>query len=247
MSNNNETKKNDETENNTNSFLDSCLGICLLVFATIGVCGIIAAIVFHVYLSITGLAGVSNEDIRTLCNSSAINATSGYTYIGENPSEIWMYVLMSLIFVSGGLASTAKNANDPQEAPSVTSFMCALNCQSILYGVFCGWGYDQIWNSGTCLEHNFGNEKLMISAHIHFWIQAVMCGIISFINIIMIISFIVPIMCNSCCNKDQSDSQKVATSDPDIRLRQIITGEGKVINSDKKHVYGVPATDRATV
>ncbi len=242
MSNTTQTKKNDEKTSN----MDSCLGCSMIILGMMSVCGIIAAAICHVYLSIAGLAGVSNGDIRELCNSSVINATSDYTYIGEDPSEIWMYVLMSLLFVTGGLVNNTKtiaSGDDGEKPLSPAEMACAMNCSAILYGGFCGWGYDQIWNSGTCLEHNFGNETLMISARIHFYMQASLCALIAFTDLVLIVSFLIAIMCDRCCNKDERESQTVAASDPDIRLRQVITGEGQVINSDKQEVYGVPSTD----
>ena len=106
MSVNTQKKTNNGTEESRIPSWCYAMGIiigCSMVVA------LFAGLIYHVYLSIAGLAGVSNKDIRALCNSSAVYESSDYTYIGENPSEIWMYVLMSLIFVSGGLVNNAKS------------------------------------------------------------------------------------------------------------------------------------------
>tara|TARA_B100000073_G_scaffold348414_1_gene367091 strand:- start:3599 stop:4351 length:753 start_codon:yes stop_codon:yes gene_type:complete len=241
---NNGTKNNDERNK-----CQECMGCAALGIGLLSVLAIVAGGIYHIYLSIAGLAGVSNGDIRKLCNSSAINATSEYTYIGDDPSEIWMYVLMSLIFVSGGIGNTAKNATEVKEDGSsltISEQMCALHCSAILFGGFCGWGWDQIWNSGTCLEHNFGNETLMTSARIHFYIQAVVCGLIALFDIILIIGFIGMTTYDKCRQKTV-DSPRVTHMSDDHRLRQVITGGAENINGNGKDqrpgVYGASGTD----
>ena len=131
MSTINNGKKNNDEQNKC----QECMGCAAISIGLLSVLAIVAAGIYHIYLSIAGLAGVSNTDIRELCNSSAINATSEYTYIGDDPSEIWMYVLMSLIFVSGGIGNTAKNATEKKEDGSsltIPEQMCALHCSAIL-------------------------------------------------------------------------------------------------------------------
>ena len=109
----------------------------------------------------------------------------------------------------------------------------------MVYVIFCGWGWDQIWNSGTCLEHNFGNETLMTSARIHFYMQAVVCGFIALIDIMLILGFIGALMYEKCCQKiDSSSSPRVSDDD---HLRQVITGDTMTRN-DGKGVYGASGT-----
>ena len=230
MSNN----KQNNQENNKKCKFGECL--CITSITVSGLAIFVAAI-YHVYLSIAGLAGVSNGDIRELCNSSAINATSDYTYIGEDPSEIWKYVLMSLLFVSGGIINNTKSlATEKEDGTTLTipEAMCSINCSAIIYGSFCGWGWDQIWNSGTCLEHNFGNETLMTSARIHFYMQVVVCAFIAFIDIILILGFTGAVIYEKCCQKPDSSSPRVSN---DEHLRQVITGETMTRNNGNG-VYG---------
>ena len=246
----NNGKKNNDEQNKC----QECMGCAALSIGLLSVLAFVVAGIYHIYLSIAGLAGVSNTDIRELCNSSAINATSEYTYIGDDPSEIWMYVLMSLIFVSGGIGNTAKNATEKKDDGSsltIPEQMCALHCSAILFGGFCGWGWDQIWNSGTCLEHNFGNETLMTSARIHFYIQAVVCGLIALIDIILIIGFIGAVTYEKCFQK-APNSPRISTMSDDERLRQVITGGAENMNGNGRDqnpgVYGAPGTEeRGTV
>ena len=240
MSTINNGKKNNDKPNKC----QECMGCLVLGIGLLSVLAIVAGGIYHIYLSIAGLAGVSNSDIRELCNSSAINATSEYTYIGDDPSEIWMYVLMSLIFVSGGIGNTAKNATEQKEDGSsltIPEQMCALHCSAILFGGFCGWGWDQIWNSGTCLEHNFGNETLMTSARIHFYIQAVACGLIALFDIILIIGFIGAATYEKLFQK-APNSPRVTHMSDDHRLRQVITGGAENVDG-RAGLYGASGTD----
>jgi len=230
-----ENMSNNKQNNQQNNEKCKCSECLCITSITVSGLAIFAAAIYHVYLSIAGLAGVSNGDIRELCNSSTINTTSDYTYIGEDPSEIWMYVLMSLLFVSGGIINNTKSlATEKEDGTKLTipEAMCSINCSAILFGGFCGWGWDQIWNSGTCLEHNFGNETLMTSARIHFYIQAVVCGLIALFDIILILGFIGALMYDKCCQK--LESPPVSGEE---HLRQVITGETTTKN-DGKGLYG---------
>ena len=156
---------------NLNIDCGTCLILTGCATCIIATFALLLIILYHIICSITALAETSNRDIRIICNENAINATCGYTYSGNNPSEIWMYIITSLIFVSGGFALNLHNASELIHLDNFGQFILNINLSGIVYIIFCGWGWDQIWNSGTCVEYNFGNTDIIFVAKNHFYIQ----------------------------------------------------------------------------
>lgn len=201
----------------------TCCGISILaIFA------LLLVILYHIVSSITAIAYTSNRDIRAICNENAINATSGYTYNGTNPSEIWIYIITSLIFVSGCFAVNLTNAAEITNSKSMGQFILNINISGMVYVIFCGWGWDQIWNSGTCIEYNFGNTEISVAAKNHFYIQLCICCLICLIDIIIVVYAIYMIIADTCC--------KTHTKSPEFSehiLDDVVTLNNTIINIDK--------------
>ena len=189
--------------------------------------------IYTLYLTIAGLTGVSNSEIRALCNSTAVNNpgvnnTIDYTYNGEKPSEIWMYALFSCFFVNSMIFKMFKDTStyDKDAEDVFGQIICNINCCAIVYGGFCGWGWDQLYNSGTCLEYNFGTFdkvtwgwELMTSAYISFYVQAVVCALIACFDLCMILVLVCTVVGDWCKktpspNVDTNTLEQVITHDP---------------------------------
>ena len=198
----------------------TCCGISILaIFA------LLLVILYHIVSSITAIAYTSNRDIRAICNENAINATCGYTYNGTNPSEIWMYIITSLIFVSGGFALNLTNAAEITNSKSMGQFILNINISGIVYVIFCGWGWDQIWNSGTCIEYNFGNTEISVAAKNHFYIQVCICCLICLIDTVIVVYAIYMIIADTFC--------KNSPKSPELTehiLDDVVTASSTIIN-----------------
>tara|TARA_B100000900_G_C20552918_1_gene705528 strand:+ start:213 stop:923 length:711 start_codon:yes stop_codon:yes gene_type:complete len=209
-----------------------------MIFYITTVFSLIALICYHLYITIRGCSGVSNNEIRMTCNATSVdpnvmNKTMEYTYIGETPSQIWMYCIFSCFFVNMSFFRLINNiiehGDDDKNYHSKSQIIWTINLMSIVYISFAAWGWDQLYNSGTCLEYNYGKFdkntwgwELMTSSYVSFYVQIIMCAIIFCFNICMWFT----------CNYQIS---KVDSINPDLKLRQVITGEGEVIkNIDNK-------------
>jgi len=163
-----------------------------------------------------------------ICNENAVNATCGYTYNGNNPSEIWMYVITSLIFVTGSVAINLNNAAEITQSESIGQFILNINVSGMVYVIFCGWGWDQIWNSGTCLEYNFKDTEIIIVAKNHFYVQLCICCLIGLIDMIIVMYVIYMIIVDTCC--------KTRPKSPEFSehiLDNVVERNSAIINIDK--------------
>ena len=209
-----------------------------MIFYIVTVFSLIGAICYHLYITIVGCTGLTNNQIRMTCNATAVdpdimNKSVEYTYVGQTPSQIWMYCIFSCFFVNTSFFRLINNiiehGDDDKSYQSKSQIVWTINLMSILYISFAAWGWDQLYNSGTCLEYNYGKFdentwgwELMTSSYISFYVQIITCAIIFCFNICMYFT---------CEYQDN----KVEVNDPDVRLRQVITGEGEVIkNIDNK-------------
>jgi len=194
------------TESNKETICQKAFVVFSILFYIIAILSFVGGTIYHIYLTIAGLTGLSNSDIRSTCNMSAVNNTSlnntiEYTYIGETPSQIWMYSLFSCFFVNMYLFKLISNISetDSRRPDYMSQIICGINCSGVLYASFCAWGWDQLYNSGTCLEYNFGKFdthswgwELMTSSYISFYFQLFICIIIACLNMCMcaIVSYI---------------------------------------------------------
>ena len=224
-------------ENNNNEGICFSVGIMIL-FIIISV--FMIGTIYNFYLTIVGVTGVSNKEIRALCNSTAVNNSSvnktiNYTYKGENPSEIWFYALFSYFFVNTIIFKMCNNIFESQKYKEVAygQIICNVNCSGIVYGIFCSWGWDQLYNSGTCLEYNFGKFdevswgwELMTSAYISFYIQAIFCVFIICFDLSLILVLICELITDCCKNNKSNQIDK-------DKLEQVITEEPFIDNNIK--------------
>ena len=76
-----------------------------MIFYIVTVFSLIGAICYHLYITIVGCTGLTNNQIRMTCNATAVdpdimNKSVEYTYVGQTPSQIWMYCIFSCFFVN---------------------------------------------------------------------------------------------------------------------------------------------------
>mgnify|MGYP001307146267 CR=1 FL=1 len=249
------------TESNKETNCQKAFVVFSILFYIISILTLVGGTIYHIYLTIAGLTGLSNSDIRSTCNMSAVNNTSlnntiEYTYIGETPSQIWMYSLFSCFFVNMYLFKLISNISetDSRRPDYMSQIICGINCSGVLYASFCAWGWDQLYNSGTCLEYNFGKFdthswgwELMTSSYISFYFQLFICIIIACLNMCMcaIVSYdssfnknkpISSLETNTSLPEDTSlATNKSSTYTPDVHLIKVVTGDGDVIVNTNKN------------
>lgn len=166
------------TKNNNNKCKDCCA--CIFIAMTISICISIASCIFyHIFTSIVAISSICNQEIRNICNKNYVNDTHNYTYNGNDSSQIWIYVLLSTILIIVKISILIYKSNHNIN-------LITMNLYGVIITFLCYWGWDQLFNSGTCLQYNYKNTKLMSSAYIHFYVQLVICIVILFIDFLNI-------------------------------------------------------------
>ena len=150
-----------------------CLGITGTLLSILGI------YIYNIYYAIYALSEIGNNTIRETCPDS----------------QIWMYVLISLICVNLTLLNQVCETKDDEfKENTIMASMCSMVCRFCVILIFAGWGWDQIWNSGNCLDENFSDQKLLIAARVSFYIQL---GILSIFTVLFTVMLFF-----LCCNMD---------------------------------------------
>ena len=174
-----------------NKFIDGfvCLGITGTILSILGL------YIYNIYYAIYALSEIGNNTIRETCPDS----------------QIWMYVLISLICVNLTLLNQVCETKDDEfKENTLMASMCSMVCRFCVILVFAGWGWDQIWNSGNCLDENFSDQTLLIAARVSFYIQI---GILSIFTLLFTVMLFL-----LCCNMNPPKK----TIDNDEKLKGVL-------------------------